>query len=282
MRRSLIAVFLAISAQLAHADIFSSVGRGDLADVKQALSDGAKIDNKGPSNQTPLMKAVLEGKADIVEYLLKAGASVKLTDGATPAEGYTPIHGAAFNGHAKIAKMLIEHGMAPCERHEDGFSPMHRACWGDKAGHAATVAVFLKAGCDPYQMSKDGNYPLAMAVEAKNKGTESLLRKALKKKDGGKKFDSKEEKRQMDAGVRAKAEQEAQQQMAQMMQRPDFQNLINQMMGKFGDNPTGAADMERQLKERAAQAAQAGTNMKDPDALMNIMKGMLNGDKKEL
>ena len=49
--------------------------------------------------------------------------------------------------------------------------------------------------------------------------------------------------------------------MAQMMQRPDFQNLINQMMGKFGDNPTGAADMERQLKEQAAQAAQAGTNM---------------------
>jgi len=263
--------------QFVQADIFDAVGKGDMDGVKKALSDGAKIDVKGPSNQTPLMKAVLEGQADVAEYLLKAGASVKLTDGEKPGEGYTPIHGAAFNGHAKIAKMLIKHGMAACERHQDGFSPMHRACWGEKAGHAATVAVFLKAGCDPYQMAKDGNYPLAMALEAKNKGTESLLRKALKKKDGGTKFDDAEEKKQMEAGVRAKAEMEAQQQMAQMMQRSDFQSMINQMMGKFGDDPGGAANMEAQLKAKAAEAMASGLDMKDPDALMNLMKGLVGG-----
>ena len=50
-------------------------------------------------------------------------------------------HGAAYSGHAKVAKLLIEHGLKQDELHEDGFSPFHRACWGTTPGHAATISV---------------------------------------------------------------------------------------------------------------------------------------------
>jgi hypothetical protein len=48
----------------------------------------------------------------------------------TDQDGYTPIHGAAFQGRAIVAKTLMHHGANPETLHEDGFSALHRACWG--------------------------------------------------------------------------------------------------------------------------------------------------------
>ena len=53
-------------------------------------------------------------------------------------DGYTPMHGAGFQGRAEIAKLLIEHGLDKSDRHQDGYTPMLRACWGNEARHAET------------------------------------------------------------------------------------------------------------------------------------------------
>ena len=96
------------------------------------------------------------------------------------------MHGAGFQGRAGIAKALIKHGLDPSDMHgalaapriaahlapactsalppppvltvaaaldlccaADGFTPIHRSCWGNDRRHTDTVKVFLEAGV-PY------------------------------------------------------------------------------------------------------------------------------------
>ena len=130
----------------------------------------------GPGGQTPLMMAVLSGKDEAVRILLSRGADVTIGE----KDGYTPCHGAGFQGRADIMKMLIQHGL-PCttDRHSDGYTPLHRACWGNEPRHTETVRALLKAGAPPDQTSSDGKTPIQLTG---NQGTKRLLRHRLDKR----------------------------------------------------------------------------------------------------
>jgi ankyrin repeat protein len=138
--------------------------------VRTALNAGADIDIVDVrSGQTPLMAAILRGKADIVQFLLDRGADVTIAE----KDGYTPAHGAAFAGQAEILKILKEHGIdVITDVHSDGFLPFHRACWGKTAGHTAAVEYLLKLGVDPDLEASDGNRCIEMTKSSK---TEQLL-----------------------------------------------------------------------------------------------------------
>ena len=85
------------------------------------------------------------------------------------------MHGAGFQGRAEIAELLITKGdLDPSDRvccatpmasltaslqHADGFTPLHRACWGDTPGHTAMVEVLLKFGVSPAERTGDGKLP---------------------------------------------------------------------------------------------------------------------------
>ena len=58
--------------------------------------------------------------------------------------------------------MLIDNGIDPNSIHADGFTPIHRACWGRDVRHAETVRVFLEAGVPWDFAAKNGQTPLAM------------------------------------------------------------------------------------------------------------------------
>eukprot|EP00588_Corethron_pennatum_P020304 CAMPEP_0194330774 /NCGR_PEP_ID=MMETSP0171-20130528/53196_1 /TAXON_ID=218684 /ORGANISM="Corethron pennatum, Strain L29A3" /LENGTH=218 /DNA_ID=CAMNT_0039091963 /DNA_START=31 /DNA_END=684 /DNA_ORIENTATION=- len=98
------------------------------------------------SGQTLLMNAVLQGKNDdVVTTLLKAGADVSIGE----KQGYTPIHGAGFQGRASHARILVElGGMNVDDIHTDGHTPLNRACWGNMPGHAETMRTLLELGAD--------------------------------------------------------------------------------------------------------------------------------------
>ena len=118
--------------------------------------------------------SVLSGSIAVVEYLLSV-PEVDVTIGEN--DGYTPMHGAGFQGRAIIAERLIAHGLDPSDMNKDGFTPIHRAAWGNEKRHTDTVRVFLKAGVSASEKSRDGKTADMMTM---NKGTKKLLKKALK------------------------------------------------------------------------------------------------------
>jgi ankyrin repeat protein len=92
------------------------------------------------------------------------------------------MHGAGFQGRAKIAKLLIEHGIPMSDMHSDGYTPLHRACWGKEKRHTSTVKALLNAGVDPNEKSRDGKICSEMT---QNKATLKLLNEWSAKKTAG-------------------------------------------------------------------------------------------------
>ena len=147
----------------------------DVEKVKLILEENSDyLNRRGGGGQTPLMASVLSGSIAVVEYLLSV-PEVDVTIGEN--DGYTPMHGAGFQGRAIIAERLIAHGLDPSDMHKDGFTPIHRAAWGNEKRHTDTVRVFLKAGVSASEKSRDGKTADMMTM---NKGTKKLLKKALK------------------------------------------------------------------------------------------------------
>ena len=97
-------------------DIFAAVRRDDAAAIERLYhADKSILDETGPGSQSPTMHGVLQGKAKAVEKLIALGADLKVPE----KDGYTPMHGAGFQGRAEVAKLLIAHGLDPSDVHSD-------------------------------------------------------------------------------------------------------------------------------------------------------------------
>lgn len=143
-------------------------------DARRELDEnGANINVRdAASGQTPLMGAVLRGNTEIVAFLLNVGADVTIGE----KDGFTPAHGAGFQGRADIMKLLKEHGIDVVgDTHTDGYTPLHRACWGREQRHADTVEYLVKdAGADPKLAATNGR---TCADMTSNPATMQVLRK---------------------------------------------------------------------------------------------------------
>jgi ankyrin repeat protein len=101
-------------------DLFAALREEDIPAASAALAAGANINAISPrGQQTPLMQSVLHGRPGSVSWCLNNGADTTIAE----KDGYTPMHGAAFQGHAHIADMLMRHGVSMRDIHEDGYEP---------------------------------------------------------------------------------------------------------------------------------------------------------------
>ncbi|KAL3810762.1 hypothetical protein ACHAXA_001587 [Cyclostephanos tholiformis] len=124
-------------------DLFAALREEDIAAASAALAAGANINAISPSGQqTPLMQSVLHGRPNSVSWCLTNGADTTIAE----KDGYTPMHGAAFQGHPHIAELLMKHGVPLRDLHNDGHEPAIRACWGSEPRHLATLHWFLEHG----------------------------------------------------------------------------------------------------------------------------------------
>ncbi|RKU17885.1 hypothetical protein C6500_14875 [Candidatus Poribacteria bacterium] len=113
MGRNEIAKLFGVDAALEEANTFSpqrlskAAFTGDIAAMKQALTDGADPNTKDPqSGNTLLATAALMGHTEIVTLLLEHGADVN----ARNRDDGTALHIAAFFGRTETVKLLLEKG----------------------------------------------------------------------------------------------------------------------------------------------------------------------------
>ena len=71
------------------------------------------------------MASCLYGHGEITAALLDAVADPLVGE----QDGFTPAHGAAFQGKVGPMRVLIERGLDWTSFHEDGYAPLHRVLW---------------------------------------------------------------------------------------------------------------------------------------------------------
>lgn len=61
------------------------------------------------------------------------------------------MHGVGFQGRHDLAAVFVsEYGLEVDDVHEgDGYTPLHRACWGAEDRHTKTVEALILLGADP-------------------------------------------------------------------------------------------------------------------------------------
>ncbi|MEU3297844.1 ankyrin repeat domain-containing protein [Streptomyces longwoodensis] len=142
------------AAHAANATLSAAIKANDLEQVKQLISSGTPVNERLPTvgtfddDYTPLGIAVREGHTDIVRELLAAGADPRRVIGLMKG---TPVHEAAYFGHADVLRALTEKsGPASVPEAEldaqgpyNGLTALHDAVW---HGHTEAAQVLVDAG----------------------------------------------------------------------------------------------------------------------------------------
>ncbi|EKX45469.1 hypothetical protein GUITHDRAFT_108733 [Guillardia theta CCMP2712] len=107
--------------------LWFGASQGDVALVRQAISEGANVNSIDPSknNQTALHCAcdMMTGYLDVVEVLTAHGASVN----AVNCFNTTPLHQAAFWAHKDVVVKLLELGADPVAKNDAEMTPLLNA-----------------------------------------------------------------------------------------------------------------------------------------------------------
>lgn len=103
--------------------LIEAADMGDLAQVQGFLKAGAKVDERGPREQTPLIVSLFQVHPEVALELIKAGADVKVVD----ARGFTPLHYAAANDEMTVVPVLVEKGADINAVGKEGYTPLNLA-----------------------------------------------------------------------------------------------------------------------------------------------------------
>lgn len=172
------------------------VKRGDLSAVRNSLAeDRSLLDAANESGQSAFLLAKYYRQEETAEYLLSLNPKLDLFNlcvagrvsdvlreiGRDPSllearstDGWTPLHLAAFFGHAELAKALLDRGAPIDIRSTNSMknTPLHAAAAG---GKIALVALLAKRGADVNARQEGGWTALHSAAQAGNRDLVELL-----------------------------------------------------------------------------------------------------------
>lgn len=152
--------------------------RGELALVKTLVTHGADLNKPGNGARTPLFLAckapeITDGKlrAEIVAFLLQAGADPEIAD---PATKLTPLHAAVLSATGKeTVAALLKYPLNKDAPDDEGSAPIFYAV----AKTAPDILrALLDAGADPNaRQMDDARTPLIQAVQERSVPGVALL-----------------------------------------------------------------------------------------------------------
>ncbi|MCF6282957.1 MAG: ankyrin repeat domain-containing protein [Candidatus Polarisedimenticolaceae bacterium] len=140
--------------------------RGNRAIVQMLLKNGAKIDILNTHQKTPLYTAIMYGRVQTAELLIKRKATF------TPNEllHEVVIHGVDYKG---IINLLLKNGAELESSDSAGNRPLHMAIIGN---HRVLVRQLLTRGADVQATNSAGDSPLDLAKKSGNQTIIKLLK----------------------------------------------------------------------------------------------------------
>jgi uncharacterized protein len=126
----------------AEAPVADAAQRGDIEVVRTLLRSGGDVNAAQGDGMTALHWAAMNGRSDIVEVLLYAGATPEST---TRLGAYTPLHLAAREGHAEVIDRLLNGFARHQTRTATGVTALHYAA---ASGRADAVQALLSHGAE--------------------------------------------------------------------------------------------------------------------------------------
>jgi len=116
---------------------------------------------KVSAEQENLWDACVSGDYKKAENALVKGADVNALDTRKSKSGRRPLNWAAFNGHTKIVKLLLDNGADINAKNKTGFTPIHHAV---ENNQKEVVLQLKKAGADLTIPNKNGKKPVDTAI----------------------------------------------------------------------------------------------------------------------
>jgi len=133
--------------------------RGDKAAVQTLVGQHADVNAPQADGATAVHWAVFKSDKEMLDLLLKAGASPKIAN----REGATPLWLASVNGNASIVDALIKAGADPNEKLPLGRTPLMEAA---RTGNVDTIKVLLDRGANVNAVETlRGTTPLMWAAD---------------------------------------------------------------------------------------------------------------------
>jgi ankyrin repeat protein len=153
--------------------LFEACAAGEEERVERAIAaDAASINAYSADGWTPLHLAAFFGHARIAELLLAAGADVTARSRNTIAK--TPLHAALAGNHKFVAGLLIGGGSDLNAADGNGWHPLHIAAANN---NLETIKVLIAQGADATLANREGLTPLSIAQEKNHREAATFLRR---------------------------------------------------------------------------------------------------------
>jgi len=153
--------------------LFEAAAAGEIERVERLLAESpADVNAYSGDGWTPLHLAAFFGHAKIVELLLAQGADV--TARSKNPNGNTPLHAALAANQKMAAGLLIGHGADLDAADAGGWRPLHLAAANN---NVESMRTLVAQGADVRAANKDGLTPLVMAEQKNHREAAAFLRK---------------------------------------------------------------------------------------------------------
>ena len=166
-------------ARGASLSIFEACAAGEIERVERLVLESPSgavgapgINDYSADGWTPLHLAAFFGHAKIVELLVAHSADVLAR--SRGANGNTPLHAALAGNHKFVAGVLIGHGADVNAPDAQGWRPLHLAAANNNMD---AIEALIAQGADVHAPNGEAKTPLSIATEKNHREAAALLRR---------------------------------------------------------------------------------------------------------